>query len=223
MCGFILIQQYASIHREDIQEGGLFCCFGRLNNLGLVFDKHSSDMSRVTLMSYTTLEDSSFGPCKHRGTILEPGDVLNRVTRREVDIAYSINSRGFLSSNIDIGLTSVVSGVSVCDEFKLWFTRQKQHEVCIGDLSDVGHSKKRVAKYPASGYLASGSGGAPARKGKKPEHSDARRQPTKSVVPEPVDIQTAIGVRVAEVLDECNVAAAMLELGIEMTGMTYMP
>ena len=190
------------------------CEFGSVHDLGVVLSHSPSRSGELVVLGFVTLASGAPGPATHGGSRLTPG----------AQIVGVMTSYGEQEIQLSVAGELCVQGEA---PLQLRFRPQPLALVADAaaapDLTEVssGRSAARVAKYSSdSAYPVSGRkkprgpepGGAPARRGKKPQSSRAENRRTVEVLP----ATTAAAQRVADLQAKLADTATLRELFVDV-------
>ena len=199
---------------DEEEEEERTCEFGSVHDLGVVFSHSPSRSGELVVLGFVTLASGAPGPATHGGSRLTPGaqivGVMTSCGEQEIQL-------------------SVAGELCVQGEAPLQLRFRPQPLALVADaaaapdLTEVssGRSAARVAKYSSdSAYPVSGRkkprgpepGGAPARRGKKPQSSRAENRRTVEVLP----ATTAAAQRVADLQAKLADTATLRELFVDV-------
>ena len=170
----------------------------------------------LEVMAFETLLDGSSGPARCTGDMLLPGDLVSKVGPSD-DLATILDTSGQLSRQVL--LTFVLP-------IKVTFTRPEGEGHKPRDLG--GRPAERQAKYASrKAAVHEAVGGAPARRGTKPQRAQSHSRPQKRKAAQPSSSSASalsVGDLLEQLLETSGLSAAQRSLrDAELEEAIYIP
>ena len=222
--GLTEVDEAELLWREVDEEDERTCEFVSVHDLGVVFSYSAPGSGQLVVLGFVTLASGAPGPATHGGSRLTPGaQIMGVVTScGEQEIQLSATGELCVQGEAPLQLRFRPQPLALVAD-----------AAAVADLTEVssGRSAARVAKYSStSAYPVSGSrgngrkksrgpepGGAPARRGKKPQSSRAENRRAVEVLPATITATQRVAALQAKLADTATLRELFADVEDEFT------